>query len=145
MLRGQEHRISPILTEMRKLQSELSPFTAESLLTSIMERDIVREAMLRQMEMYPVWLCPVAPGPAFRHGEVGWISENHTATFIDTFPYTQWFNLLGCPAAVVPVGQSSERLPIGVQLAGRPWEEELVLAVASAIEEDFGYKPPPIG
>jgi Asp-tRNA(Asn)/Glu-tRNA(Gln) amidotransferase A subunit family amidase len=46
---------------------------------------------------------------------------------------------------VVPVGQSSERLPIGVQLAGRPWEEELVLAVASAIEEDFGYKPPPIG
>jgi len=143
MLKGQQHKISPILTEMRKVQSQQPPFTAESLIVSIMERDIVREAILRQMEEYPVWLLPVAPGPAFEHGEIGWTRENHVGTFVDTFPYTQWFNLLGCPAAVVPVSKSEEGLPIGVQIAGRPWEESLVLGVAAAIERDFGYRPPP--
>ncbi|MGZ4815595.1 MAG: amidase, partial [Terriglobales bacterium] len=134
MLKGQEQRISPILAQMRQVQSELPSFTPESLLMSIMERDILREAVLREMEQYPVWLLPVAPGPAFKHGEIGWTREHHTATFIETFPYTQWFNLLGCPAAVLPVAKSSEGLPIGVQLAGRPWEEGLVMGVASAIE-----------
>ena len=144
MLKGNEHRISPLLADMRKLQSELPPFTADSLLTSIMERDIVREAVLRQMEHYPVWLLPVAPGPAFKHGEIGWTRENHSATFVDTFPYTQWFNLLGCPAMVVPVTQSDEGLPIGVQIVGRPWNEGTVLAVAAAVERKFGYKAPRI-
>lgn len=144
MLKGQEHCISPILADMRKLQATLPTFTPESLLMSIMERDIVREAVLRQMERYPIWLLPVAPGPAFRHGEIGWTRESHSATFVETFPYTQWFNLLGCPAAVVPVAKSAEGLPIGVQIAGRPWDDALVLAVAAAVEREFGYKPPPL-
>jgi Asp-tRNA(Asn)/Glu-tRNA(Gln) amidotransferase A subunit family amidase len=58
--------------------------------------------------------------------------------------YTQWFNLTGNPAAVVPVGRSPEGLPIGVQVVGRPWEEEVVLAVAAKIEQACGgwQKPP---
>lgn len=144
MLRSQEHRISPILSDMRKLQSRLPAFTPESLLTSIMERDIVREAVLRQMNEYPIWVLPAAPAPAFKHGEIGWTAEDPAQTFVEAFSYTQWFNLLGCPAAVVPVGQSVEGLPIGVQIAGRPWEEGLVLALTAAIEKDFGYRPPPI-
>jgi Asp-tRNA(Asn)/Glu-tRNA(Gln) amidotransferase A subunit family amidase len=144
MLKGNEQRVSPILADMRRLQSQLPPFTPESLLTSIMERDIVREAVLRQMDDYPVWLLPAAPQPAFEHGEIGWTRDNHAGTFVETFPYTQWFNLLGCPAAVVPVGKSGDGLPIGVQIAGRPWEESLVLGVAAAIETKFGYAPPPI-
>jgi len=134
MVKGQEHRISPILAEMRQLQAELPAFTAEELLTSIMERDIVREAVLRQMEEYPVWLLPVAPGPAFKHGEIGWTRENHAATFVETFAYTQWFNLLGCPAAVVPMAKSKEGLPIGVQVAGRPWEEAMVLGISGYLD-----------
>jgi amidase len=58
--------------------------------------------------------------------------------------YTQWFNLLGGPAAVVPVSSSPEGLPIGVQVAGRPFEDEAVLAIASAIDREFGYRIPPL-
>ncbi len=58
--------------------------------------------------------------------------------------YSQWFNLLAAPAAVVPVGRSPEGLPIGVQVAGRPWEDETVLTLASVIDHEFGYSPPPI-
>jgi Asp-tRNA(Asn)/Glu-tRNA(Gln) amidotransferase A subunit family amidase len=50
--------------------------------------------------------------------------------------------LLGAPAAVVPVGRSPEGLPIGVQIAGRPFEDERVLGIAAAIEANFGYEPP---
>jgi Asp-tRNA(Asn)/Glu-tRNA(Gln) amidotransferase A subunit family amidase len=58
--------------------------------------------------------------------------------------YSQWFNLLGMPAAVVPVEKSPEDVPIGVQIAGRPWEEEAVLAVASTIEDACGgFQRPP--
>jgi Asp-tRNA(Asn)/Glu-tRNA(Gln) amidotransferase A subunit family amidase len=35
-------------------------------------------------------------------------------------------------------------MPIGVQVAGRPFEDERVLAVAAAIESEFGYQPPPL-
>jgi amidase len=49
------------------------------------------------------------------------------------------------PAAVVRVGQSPEGLPIGVQIVGRPWEEELVLTVAAALEQECGgWQKPPI-
>jgi Asp-tRNA(Asn)/Glu-tRNA(Gln) amidotransferase A subunit family amidase len=129
---------------MRTVQTQLPQFTADSLLASIMERDAVREKVLREMqiEAFPIWLLPVAPGPAFKHGEIGWARDNHAGTFVDTFPYTQWFNLLGCPAAVVPVTTSAQGLPIGVQIAGRPWEESAVLGVAAAVEREFGFTWP---
>ena len=48
--------------------------------------------------------------------------------------FSQWFNLLGFPAAVVPVGKSPEGLPLGVQIVGKPYQEMSVLAVAAQIE-----------
>ena len=56
--------------------------------------------------------------------------------------FTQWFNLLGAPAAVVPVGRSEDGLPIGVQIAGMPYQDEVVLGVAELLDCDFGYRAP---
>lgn len=47
------------------------------------------------------------------------------------------FNLTGLPAVSVPCG-SVEGLPVGLQIAGRPWEEATVLRVARAVERE-GY------
>jgi Asp-tRNA(Asn)/Glu-tRNA(Gln) amidotransferase A subunit family amidase len=58
--------------------------------------------------------------------------------YLDAWSYAEWFNLLGNPAAVVPVSQSPEGLPVGVQIVGRPWEEEQVLSVAAALEGEIG-------
>jgi Asp-tRNA(Asn)/Glu-tRNA(Gln) amidotransferase A subunit family amidase len=100
------------------------------------------------MRDFPILLSPVCSIPAFRHGERAWTL--HTPTdpaaplgYLDAMRFTQWFNLLGSPAAVVPIAHSSEGLPIGLQLAGRPYADELVLAIASLLEQDFGYAPPP--
>jgi Asp-tRNA(Asn)/Glu-tRNA(Gln) amidotransferase A subunit family amidase len=70
--------------------------------------------------------------------------EEQTVGYLDAMRYTQWWNLLGGPAAVVPVGRSTDGMPIGVQIAGSPYADELVLAVAGAVERAFGYQPPPL-
>ncbi len=65
-----------------------------------------------------------------------------TVEYLDAVRYTQWFNTLGAPAAVVPVGRSPEGLPIGVQIAARPFEDEVALGVAGIVDRAFGYQSP---
>ena len=69
--------------------------------------------------------------------------DGQRVEYLDAMRYTQWFNLLGAPAAVVPVARSTEGLPIGIQVAGRPFEDEIVLAIANAIDKEFGFVAPP--
>jgi len=142
MLEGKEEQLSPILRDLRAHVSTQPPLTATSLLNILCERDLLREKVLRQMEEFPVLVGPVSTGPAFRHNEVCWTTSPDS--FLNTMVYSQWFNLLGFPAAVVPVSRSHEGLPIGVQIIGRPFEDEMVLAVAAAIEEKFRYREPPL-
>lgn len=138
MLAGHEHELSPILKEFSQWTAAEPRHTADTLLQTWIERDVVRADILAQMREFPILLCPVAAVPAFRHGEREWPVEGKTVRYLDAWSYCEWFNLLGFPAAVVPVGRSPEGLPIGVQIVGRPWEEEAVLAVAAAVEGECG-------
>ncbi len=137
LVRGHEDELSPILREFLAWTSA-EPHTGDSLLRAWLSRDELREKILCQMQKYPVLLCPTAAIPAFRHGEREWQVEGETVKYLDAWSYCEWFNLLGFPAVVVPMGLSEEGLPIGVQLAGRPWEEELLLSVAAALEAARG-------
>jgi amidase len=138
MTRDREAELSPILKEFNGWVAADTPLTAQSLLDTWIERDLLRMQMFAQMEKFSVLLCPVASIPAFRHGERSWQVEGKTVDYLDAWSYCEWFNLLGMPAAAVPVAQSPEGLPIGVQIVGRPWEEELVLGIAEVIENDGG-------
>jgi Asp-tRNA(Asn)/Glu-tRNA(Gln) amidotransferase A subunit family amidase len=143
MTRSRKSELSPILQEFNSWVATETPHTAQSLLDSWIQRDLVRMEIFEQMENFPILLCPVASIPAFRHGERSWQIEGKRVEYLDAWSYCEWFNLLGMPAATVPVASSSERLPIGVQIAGRPWEEELVLSVAGALERELGTFNPP--
>jgi amidase len=50
-------------------------------------------------------------------------------------PFTPTWNVTGQPAVSVPLVQSPDGLPIGVQLVGPPAGEELLIALASQLEE----------
>ena len=50
--------------------------------------------------------------------------------------YTPPWNATGHPAASVPAGVSSEGLPIGAQLVGRPGDEETLLSLSAQIEAE---------
>jgi amidase len=54
--------------------------------------------------------------------------------------FTALFNLTGQPAASLPLGVSRGGLPIGVQLVGRPGEDETVLEVSRRIEEALPWR-----
>jgi Asp-tRNA(Asn)/Glu-tRNA(Gln) amidotransferase A subunit family amidase len=143
-IRGREEELSPIFRNFLEIARSEPPLTAESLLQSWAECDIVRGRLLAEMHEVPILLTPVCAIPAFRHSEREWKIEGTPLGYFDAMRYTQWFNVLASPAAVVPVGRSPEGLPIGVQVAGRPFEDETVLAVAAAIERAFGYQAPPL-
>jgi Asp-tRNA(Asn)/Glu-tRNA(Gln) amidotransferase A subunit family amidase len=132
------------MRDLRRLQSREKPLTADEVLFTQFERDTLRESFVRQMDGHEILVLPVSTGPAFRHGTMGWTRDERPQTFVDTMVYSQWFNLLGLPAAVVPVGKSPEGLPIGVQIVGRPFEEYSVCTIAEAIEKVFSFQEPPL-
>ncbi len=147
-IRGREQHLSPIFNEFLGFSEALPPLTATELLNAWAELDLLRSKMLQEMSAYPVLLCPVASVPAFRHGEREWNVEGQTVNYLDAWRYTQWFNALAAPAAVVPVGRTDEGggsgLPIGVQVVARPFQDETALGVAAIVDAAFGYKPPTI-
>jgi Asp-tRNA(Asn)/Glu-tRNA(Gln) amidotransferase A subunit family amidase len=144
-VRGREHELSPMHRAWREHVAQQSPLDGQEWMNTMIGRDALRGKLLEQMERFPILLCPACAVPAFRHGEREWQVRGRRVEYLKAMSYSQWFNLLGNPAAVVPVGKSPEGLPIGVQVVGRPWDDEAVLAVAAKIEEaSGGFRPPPI-
>jgi Asp-tRNA(Asn)/Glu-tRNA(Gln) amidotransferase A subunit family amidase len=143
-IRGREQELSPTFRDFLAIARAASPLTADSLLDAWVESDKVRSRLLDEMRAFPILLCPVCSIPAFKPFERSWTIDGQSVDYLDAMRFTQWFNLLGGPAAVVPVMRSAEGLPIGVQIAGRPWADELVLEVADALDSAFGYEPPPM-
>jgi Asp-tRNA(Asn)/Glu-tRNA(Gln) amidotransferase A subunit family amidase len=141
---GAHEPISPILQEFLSIAAQEPPLTGDELLNAWFECDAARQRLLHQMRDFPILICPACAIPAFGHGERAWDIDGVTVNYLDAMRYTQWFNLLAAPAAVVPVGQSQTGLPIGVQIAGRPYQDEQVIAIASVVDQEFGYQPPPL-
>jgi amidase len=76
------------------------------------------------------------------------LARAHRASHADSFDewgYVQIFNLLGWPGLSVRAGSSGDGLPVGVQVIGAPWREDIVLALGARIEALMGgFEPPPI-
>lgn len=138
---GQDDQISPMLREYLSCATSGESINLDRFMKACVDRDLLRAEILRQMQDVPILLSPVSSGPAFRHGEGNY---RPGTGYRDTMRYSQWLNLTGFPGASVPVCLSNDGLPIGVQVIGRPYEEELVLAVAEAIEIARGpWQAPP--
>jgi Asp-tRNA(Asn)/Glu-tRNA(Gln) amidotransferase A subunit family amidase len=139
---GQEDQISPMLREYLSCATSGNSVTLDQFMKACADRDLLRAEILRQMQNVPILLSPVSSGSAFRHGEGNY---RPGTGYRDTMRYSQWLNLTGFPGASVPVGASNDGLPIGVQVIGRPFEDELVLSVAEAIEAARGkWQHPPL-
>lgn len=119
------------ITERYWGMGELSGAEVEAL---FLDWDRFRSAMLAFMAEYDLIVCPADYRPAARHDEEAeW-----------RFNYTLPFSLAGWPCAVVRAGTSPEGLPIGVQLAARPWREDVALAAAQQVETALGGWRPPL-
>lgn len=143
-IRGKETQLSPIFREFLSIAAADGPLGGIELLDAWAELDLLRSRTLQELENYPILLCPVASIPAFRHGERHWTIEGREVAYLDAVRHTQWFNVLAAPAAVIPIGQSPEGLPIGVQIVARPYNDEVAQSVAGVLDKAFGYKYPPL-
>jgi aspartyl-tRNA(Asn)/glutamyl-tRNA(Gln) amidotransferase subunit A len=85
---------------------------------------------------------PTSPTPAFRLGER--VDDPLSMYLADAFTVSA--SLAGLPAVSVQAGFTSERLPVGLQLVGRAWDEAGILDVAHAFQSATGLagKHPPV-
>ena len=84
-------------------------------------------------------LTPATPSAAFAEGEN---SDDPIKMYLnDVFTVTA--NLAGLPGISVPAGLDPQGLPLGLQVIGRPFDEETVFAVGAAIERAADFKALP--
>lgn len=103
-----------------------------------MERDRLRLALDQWMTEVPLLVAPVGATPALKHDTLKVTIGGTTLSTFRAFSYSQAFNVFDLPSVSVPAGVSAEGLPIGVQIVGRPFEEEAVLVAAAIVEEALG-------
>ena len=106
------------------------------------------QQMLSFVQGYDAIISPVLNTPAVVHPIKDDLRQVPFAGFWnlvrkDAGAYAMAYNLTGWPAAVVRAGTSPEGLPIGVQIAAKPWREDVALAVAGVIESSLGGWQPP--
>ncbi len=84
-------------------------------------------------------LTPTAPSAAFAQGEK---MDDPVQMYLNDL-FTVGANLAGVPASSVPAGLDSNGLPLGLQIVGRPFDEETVFAVSAEIERAAGFSALP--
>ncbi len=148
---GKESQLSPIFLDYLEAARTDAPTTMQEFIAKSAARDFERARILKAMEDVDVLLSPVCSAPAFRHGEGTWRSgprkgpSEKIGGYRETMRHSQWLNLAGLPGLSIPIATSADGLPIGVQLIGHPFSEELLLSVAESLELARGpWQPPPL-
>lgn len=122
--------------------------------SALSQRDIFITKMESFLNDWDAWLCPVAALPAYPHLSSRNLIEQLRATveldgqkipyLLATSVYTTLFNLTGNPVVVLPLAQTKEGLPIGVQVVGKRWNDMALLAVAEQLTHVTGeFRFPP--
>ena len=143
LYRGHEDEAGLLVSRFLHSEDERAEFedrieNAERLARAVVERERLREDLLRWLKTTPLILAPVGATVAFEHGRQRVDVNGTYVNVFRAFGYSQAFNVFGFPSVAVPAGQTSSGLPIGVQVIGRPNEEFTVLAAASVIEKALG-------
>ncbi len=105
-------------------------------------RALMKSDFDRAFEEIDFVIAPTSPSPAFKLGEK--LDDPLKLYLCDI--YTIPANLAGIPGISLPCGISEEGLPIGIQVMGKPFDEEGVLRAARALEAALDFEPrrPPL-
>jgi aspartyl-tRNA(Asn)/glutamyl-tRNA(Gln) amidotransferase subunit A len=102
-------------------------------------RRLIKQEMAQVLQQVDVLLTPTSPKPAAR------IQGYDRASTLTGPSFTGPFNVSGLPAISIPGGFASSGLPIGLQIAGKPFDELTVLQVAYTYQQAarwFEQRPP---
>jgi aspartyl-tRNA(Asn)/glutamyl-tRNA(Gln) amidotransferase subunit A len=98
-------------------------------------RTLIAEDFRKAFEKCDVIACPTAPTTAF---ELGSLTSDPLQMYLEDI-FTIPVNLAGLPALSVPCGFDDAGLPVGLQLIGRPFQEEVILGAARTYEKNTAW------
>jgi amidase len=135
---GREAEAHWTYTEALQAQLDRPLATGWQVIQAIAERDAMRRKLLEQMRQAQVLLMPVSGTVAFRHRQRKFETDTKPIGLFQAMMPSTAINVLGLPGLAVPFATSEEGLPIGVQLVGRPWDDELLFELGVRLEEARG-------
>jgi aspartyl-tRNA(Asn)/glutamyl-tRNA(Gln) amidotransferase subunit A len=124
------------ITRSRLLQGQTIP--AVDYLRAQQQRRAFSSNLRSIMQGFNALVLPTIPMPAILIEQAGTeiliddVTENATVALLRL---TMPFNLAGLPAISLPCGFSAGGLPIGLQIAGKPFEESMILRIAHAYQQ----------
>ncbi len=130
LIQAQGHRLDPVM----RVRMETGLFiSATDYLQAQRARALVYRQGLELFRKVDLLAGPTVPVTAFEHGRLEVeVEQGRMKVVPGLMQYTRPFNITGFPAITLPCGFSGEGLPVGLQLAGRPFEEATLLGAAHA-------------
>jgi amidase len=136
------------LGDFSRVLPELLNPSLKGYFEALTERDRFTAQLDQALETWDVWLMPVAATVAFHHCPAWSAIDIDSKSYphaVANGAYTMPFNLSGHPAIVIPIGQTSNGLPIGIQIVGKRWKEMELMAIAQQLDAVIGGFRSPSG
>jgi len=115
--------------------------TARQLAEALAALSAFERSFIRQLSQFDAVLTPAL---ALTPRPVGWYDsedgERNFAQQVQYTPFTSMVNVSGLPAIVLPVAETADGLPMGVQLIGRPGGEATLFALGAQLERRFRWQ-----
>jgi len=103
-------------------------------------RRLISQDFMNAFESVDLLLTPTAPSAAFAIGE----KQDDPITMYQNDVFTVPSSLAGMPAISLPGGLNADGLPLGLQIIGKPFDEETVLRAAEVLEKAVGFDALPV-
>jgi len=111
-------------------------YLATTYIAAQRNRSVIKASLAAALDTVDVLLTPALPVTAARVGQQNYQwKDRQESVFAACARFLCPFNLAGLPAISIPCGLSDDQMPIGLQLAGKPFDEATVLRVADAFEK----------
>lgn len=110
-------------------------------LRALKVRRLIKNDFDEAFKKVDVIISPTSPIPAFKLGEK--LDDPLQMYLCDVMTVSA--NLAGIPGISIPCGTTKDKLPIGLQILGKPFDEATVLKVARAFERETNNRPPKVG
>jgi Asp-tRNA(Asn)/Glu-tRNA(Gln) amidotransferase A subunit family amidase len=141
LLESQDHGLSPQTLAVARIGARVS---GREYVRALSERLEFEAAWRDFFSSFDLLLSPATQVAAFELGRFG--PDEIDGVPLDPEADGSWYptsfiaNVLGAPAVSVPYGLDPDGLPLGMQVTGRPGEDELALAAAAEIERLMPFK-----
>jgi amidase len=139
-----------VLKNVPMHQNIVKPISVEKYMEALNVQDKMINIMENFLNVYDVFICPVSAVTAFNHHapskSYGNFSLYNTPLKVDsadlhyymaTQAYTTPFTLTESPVLALPIGLSSQQLPIGIQVVGKRYEDFELLKIGKVLNKCF--------